>query len=202
LSVHEGSDNQLARRCAILDAALQVFLRFGFKKTSMDDLARAAGLSRQGLYLHFATKEALFKEAVLRTVSTMRAAGRAALAREDSDVEERLLSMFQAVHGELIGQPGSEHMNELLARASELVGPVVDELEQGVVTEVARVLRQEGIAADWKRLGITAKDLAEQLSLVSQGLKHTISTQNDYADRMRIAVQMVCRARADRSHRG
>ncbi len=44
-----------ARRESILQAAVGVFLRYGYKKTSMDDLARAAGLSRQGLYLHFAT---------------------------------------------------------------------------------------------------------------------------------------------------
>jgi AcrR family transcriptional regulator len=200
--VHEAPDNQLDRRSAILDAALQVFLRFGFKKTSMDDLARAAGLSRQGLYLHFATKEALFKEAVLRTVSTMRAAGRAALARADSGVETRLLDMFCAVHGQLIGQPGSEHMDELLARATELVGPLVEDMERALVNDVARLLRDEGIAAGWKRLGISSKDLAEQLSLVSRGLKHSISTQNDYAERMRVAVQIICRGRSDRSQRG
>src|SRR5262245_29785734 len=49
------------RQEAIFAAAIAIFLRFGFKKTSMDDLARAAGLSRQGLYLHFASKDALFK---------------------------------------------------------------------------------------------------------------------------------------------
>jgi len=32
------------RRDAVLAAAQGVFLRYGFKKTSMDDLARAAGL--------------------------------------------------------------------------------------------------------------------------------------------------------------
>ena len=48
-----------ARRAAILETAMRVFLRYGFKKTSMDDLARAAGLSRQGLYLHYRTKEEL-----------------------------------------------------------------------------------------------------------------------------------------------
>ena len=31
--------------------------RYGFKKTSMDDVAQAAGVSRQGLYLYFDTKE-------------------------------------------------------------------------------------------------------------------------------------------------
>ena len=45
------------RRSRVLEAALGVFLRYGFRKTSMDEVARAADLSRQGLYLQFATKE-------------------------------------------------------------------------------------------------------------------------------------------------
>ena len=47
------------RRSRLLEAALGVFLRYGYKKTSMDEVARAADLSRQGLYLHFATKGAV-----------------------------------------------------------------------------------------------------------------------------------------------
>ena len=44
----------------ILDAAGGVLLRYGFRKASVDDVARAAGISRQGLYLHFATRGQLF----------------------------------------------------------------------------------------------------------------------------------------------
>jgi AcrR family transcriptional regulator len=36
------------------------FWKFGFKKTSVDDLAAAAGISKQGLYLHFSSKEEVF----------------------------------------------------------------------------------------------------------------------------------------------
>jgi AcrR family transcriptional regulator len=187
------SETTAARRAAILDAATGVFLRYGFKKTSMDDLARAVGLSRQGLYLQFPTKDALFKEAVLNVIATTRAAGQAALARADLDFEERLLNAFEAVHGHAIGKPGSEHMNELLETATELVGPVFDELEQGLVTDVARVLRGDGIADKWKPAGVSAKDLAEHLYVTSYGVKHRVSTHADYRDRMRIAVRIVCR---------
>jgi AcrR family transcriptional regulator len=186
------SDTATTRRSAVLDAATGVFLRYGFKKTSMDDLARAAGLSRQGLYLHFATKDALFKEAVLNVVATTRAAGRSALAREDLDVEERLLNAFDAVHGHAIGQPGAEHMSELLETARTLIGPVFDDLEQGLVTDVARVLRAAGIAQAWKDAGLGAKDLAQQLYLTSYGAKHRFSTAPEYRDRMRTAVRIVC----------
>ena len=63
----DSSESSAARKEGIVKATSGKFLRYGFKKTSMDDLARAAGLSRQGLYLHFATKEALFKQMVLST---------------------------------------------------------------------------------------------------------------------------------------
>jgi AcrR family transcriptional regulator len=191
--VAEPSDTSAARRAAILDAATGVFLRYGFKKTSMDDLARAAGLSRQGLYLHFATKDALFKDAVLQVVATTRAAGRAALGQSELPVEERLLGAFEAVHGLTIGQPGAENMNELLETAAQLVGPVVDEMERALVADVARLLRSAGVAAGWKEAGIGAKDLAEHLCAVSSGVKHRVSTPGDYREQMRIAVRIVCR---------
>jgi AcrR family transcriptional regulator len=34
------------RRAALLAAAAEVFARYGYRKASMDDVARAAGLSR------------------------------------------------------------------------------------------------------------------------------------------------------------
>jgi AcrR family transcriptional regulator len=182
-----------ARRAAILEAATGVFLRYGFRKTSMDDLARAAGLSRQGLYLHFATKEALFKEALLQLVAATRAAGRAALAREELDVEERLVGAFEAVHGSMIGQAGAEHMSELLETAAALVGPVADEVEQGLVADVARVLRSVGVAARWKETGVSAKELADHLHATSCGAKHLVATPALYRERMRVAVRIVCR---------
>lgn len=182
-----------ARRVAILEAAAGVFLRYGFKKTSMDDLARAAGLSRQGLYLSFATKEALFKEALSHLMATTRAASRAAIAREDLDVEERLMGAFACVHGQTIGQPGAEHMSELLATAVLLVGSIVDEVEQALAADVARVLRSSGVAARWKDAGISAKDLAEHLCATSYGVKHRVATAAEYRERMRTALQIVCR---------
>lgn len=190
------SDSSAARRVGIVKATSGEFLRYGFKKTSMDDLARAAGLSRQGLYLHFATKEALFKQTVLQVVAATRAAYRAALAREELEVEERLLGAFEAVHGSAIGQASAEQMSELLASAAQFVGPVVKELEQGLVDDVARVLRSEGVAAKWKSAGVAAKELAEQLFTTSLGLRQRATTRAEYRDRMRTAARIVCRGAA------
>jgi AcrR family transcriptional regulator len=182
------------RRAAILDAATGVFLRFGFRKTSMDDLARAAGLSRQGLYLQFPTKEALFKDAVLNVMATTRARAQAALVRSDADVEDRLLDAFDALHGHAIGKPGAEHMAELLETATLLVGRVFEESEQTFVADVARVLRTAGVADKWKASGVSAKDLAAHLCVASNGAKHRPGTHAEYRDHMRTAIRIVCRA--------
>ncbi|PJZ79070.1 TetR/AcrR family transcriptional regulator [Leptospira neocaledonica] len=49
------------RKKEILDAALYCFLQFGYSKTSMDDVAKQADLSRPLLYLKFKNKEDLFQ---------------------------------------------------------------------------------------------------------------------------------------------
>ena len=181
------------RREAILDAATGVFLRYGFRKTSMDDVALAAGLSRQGVYLHFPTKEALFGAVMLRGVQQSREAVRAALARDDLEVEARLLGAFEAHQGDGIGESAATHMRELMETAKELVGPVVAELEEEVVADVARGLKSAGVAAAWKRAGVSAKELADHLKAVSAGVKRVVPSAAAYRERMRVALRIVCR---------
>jgi AcrR family transcriptional regulator len=53
------SVNVEERKKDILDAALYCFLNFGFQKTSMDDVAKKAGISRPLIYLKFKNKEDL-----------------------------------------------------------------------------------------------------------------------------------------------
>ena len=181
------------RRAAILVAAIGVFSRYGFKKASMDDLGRAAGLSRQGLYLHYPTKETLFKAVVLEVVAKMRHAGAAALARDDLDIEARLLGAFEAVHAGMIGKPHGEHMAELIDAATEIVGPVVAELEESMVASVAGLLKKSDVAARWKDVGLAASDLAAQLDVSSRGTKHSVKSLAEYRTRMAVAVRLVCR---------
>jgi len=54
------------RREAILDAALDAFAKSGFHETSLDDVARTAGISKALIYEHFDSKQALF-DALLET---------------------------------------------------------------------------------------------------------------------------------------
>jgi AcrR family transcriptional regulator len=57
------------KRAAILAAATALFLEQGYLGTSMDEIAAAAGVSKQTVYKHFADKKRLFVEIVTTTVS-------------------------------------------------------------------------------------------------------------------------------------
>jgi TetR/AcrR family transcriptional regulator, mexJK operon transcriptional repressor len=60
------SEGRSARkRRAIMEAATALFLRDGYRNTSMDQVAADAAVSKQTVYKHFADKEQLFREIVL-----------------------------------------------------------------------------------------------------------------------------------------
>ena len=52
----------------ILSVAEKLFSRFGFHKTSMDEIAKIARKAKGSLYYHFASKEELFKEVVAKEI--------------------------------------------------------------------------------------------------------------------------------------
>ena len=51
-----------AKTKSLLDVAAGVFAQYGYKRTTMNDVARAGGISRPALYLMFDNKEHLFRE--------------------------------------------------------------------------------------------------------------------------------------------
>lgn len=56
--------SSLQKRSLILEAAGELFVKDGFDKVSMDQLAEAAGVSKQTVYSHFGSKEGLFQAAI------------------------------------------------------------------------------------------------------------------------------------------
>ena len=88
-----------ARKEAILEAAVLVFGRYGYRKTSVEDLAEAAGLSKQGLYLHFASKEAVFAAAVQKYFADGIRLADAALEKPGASLYDRLLGAMDAYFG-------------------------------------------------------------------------------------------------------
>jgi AcrR family transcriptional regulator len=72
------------KRDQILDAAARAFGRYGFRKTSIADIVREAGVARATVYNHFSTKEEIFSAVVKREVTDLIGKVHDAVARESS----------------------------------------------------------------------------------------------------------------------
>ena len=59
------------REQRILDSAAKLIVHYGYDKTTMDEIAREAGVSKGALYLHFRSKQALFEALILRDSETI-----------------------------------------------------------------------------------------------------------------------------------
>jgi AcrR family transcriptional regulator len=80
-------------RESILDATDRLLGRLGYQKTTIDDLAREAGVARRTVYLHFPSKEEIFLCSIDRVVEHL-LARLAELAASDATPPERLRRML------------------------------------------------------------------------------------------------------------
>ena len=68
----------------ILNGARDLFERFGFKKTTMEDIARQIGKSKSALYYYYKTKEEIFEAVVLNDIEATQTLVADAVKKEES----------------------------------------------------------------------------------------------------------------------
>lgn len=139
-------DEAAVRRAKILVAARWCFLSFGFSKTSFEDIAKRANLSRTLIYRIFKDKQDIYRAVFLDwLVSRHPAAERA--ANGPGSRHERLLSVCRLMMlepwAEMVGAPmGSEFL-----AACERIDPESEALHHKVALEcVATILGDEASA--------------------------------------------------------
>lgn len=145
---------------ATLQAALGVFIRYGYRRTTMNDVAAAAGISRPALYLKFKGKEALFAAIVEMFVDDALERIRDGLPRRKT-LGDKLSFVFEVWTVEPF---------ELTARspdAKDLVGVPLAGLERGnaQLAVILRDLLRDSLGAR------TAKRTAKVMVAASKGFK-------------------------------
>ncbi|MFD2077797.1 DNA-binding transcriptional regulator, AcrR family [Actinopolymorpha cephalotaxi] len=101
----------------VLAAAAELFVRFGVAKTTVDEIARAAGISKGAIYLEFQSKDSLVEALVKHE---LRAYLRAAAARVEADEQGgRLSRIYHHCTAELLDRP---FLRALYTRDVEVLG--------------------------------------------------------------------------------
>jgi AcrR family transcriptional regulator len=125
------------RKGQIIDAALACFLRNGYQKTTMEEIARLARISRPALYQYFDDKAAIFRGVVGRLQDEAMEGARRSLAGSDS-LAERLGGAFEAKYSSTVHLVGSSpHAAELFDSNDRIAG----DLAAAAHTTLQRLLR-------------------------------------------------------------
>jgi len=161
-----------ARRARILEGAMSVFLAYGFQRTTMDDIARAADISRPALYLQFRNKTDIYRALAQRFLADIIGRARLAMA-EKAPLAARLADALHGIHEMTHEIEVSQHGAEMLDMRNKLAADIVGTgraefrtlLEAAIAAEVRRP------HADAGRCGVAPGLLADCLLDAIDGMK-------------------------------
>ncbi|WP_311240566.1 MULTISPECIES: helix-turn-helix domain-containing protein [unclassified Xanthomonas] len=150
-----------------METALQLFLRHGYRKVSMSDIAQAAQMSRPSLYAAFPNKEAIFAAQVVRQRDIC-AAATAQRVRDTQDLHTQLRQLFDIwVLEPVAAVIDSENGLDLVANCGVYAPDALDALYQQMEDTLVQLLRPH--VRD--NSAMSAADLAYILRLATTSLK-------------------------------
>lgn len=167
------------RREEILAAARAIFAHYGFRRASLEEIAREAGISRTALYHHFRNKEDIFRamcEGIYR-----RAEGKAEeAATSDTPVDAKILAVLDAQAGWIFRLlASSRHGLEIVAESNRLCADITSAWSRRSIRLLTRVLSQseEEGELDTRLAGYTPETAAGFLLLCAHGLQGPSSAE-------------------------
>ncbi len=176
------------RRDVVLTAALETFVRYGYRKTSMEDIAGAARISRPGLYFLFDSKQELFTAAITRALEQDLHTAARALDDQAHLLPERLLQAFDTWTGRYIGAVGGELSAVAEAHRDVLGTAVLDSSHrfQALITDAVVNTRAPEDRA-------TSEAIARTLISTAIGLKHQATSRETFRQDLSAAIALLLR---------
>lgn len=180
-----------ARRNLLLESAITIFSRFGYRKTSMEEIARAAGFSRQGVYFYYATKEDLFRGTILYVYESRLRNAETLLTDRSRPIEERLTLALDAWYGQYIGKVQAE-ASDLIESSSLHAADVVAPFNQRLDALMIKVLTAEKeLVRAYRIRKLQPSHLAKVLHSAALGLKETSLNHKDFLEGVRAIVAVL-----------
>jgi AcrR family transcriptional regulator len=179
---HAGArESRSAKPNAIVLAGLQLFTRYGYRKTSIDDIAQAAQVAKRTVYLHFESKAAVFL-AILEYLGNQVRQRCAAAENTGGTAVDRLTGMLDAYFGmgfELFSK--SDHMMELEQTFSKLARTRIGDLNAEYQERLVRFLRslQKAREIGGPPQGLTVEQIVHLVVRAAEGAKYDAKVQGD-----------------------
>lgn len=179
------SEAGAGKRQAILDAAEALFLSFGLRGTSMEAIARRAGVAKPTLYKHFADKQAVFDGLLSRIIGDLRRVAEKALAGPGS-AADRVAAALAGKHKYLFTYlEGSPHAAELYTAPRRDSSEDLASLDTWLKAEIAAAFAAEGRA--------DGASLAPLLMATAEGISRHATRAAEIGPAIRFTVARLSR---------
>lgn len=172
-----------ARPQELLDAALEVFSRQGYRATRLEQVAEAAGVTKGAIYHYFATKEELLLRAFQSRIDTAFGGIEAEARRGGGSVAERLGAVLGAAWARWC-MPETARMYRLLMGEMRTALPeLFDVAMRAGPMRVWQLVAD--LLAEGQRTGECAPgfDPALAARFISSGLMHQALLEADFRER-------------------
>ena len=156
ISQERQSERDSQRRQLLVRAARECFLQYGYAKTSLDDIAQSAGISRPLIYRKFKNKDALHAAVLESFFEGRDAQVESALAARGSK-KEKLARVYEL----LLVEPWDE-------RASAPMAHELDALSATLHPELEA--KRQRLLLKFTQAVLGAKELSELFMLAASGL--------------------------------
>ena len=188
----QASARASAKKNSVLDTAADVFAQYGFKRTTMNDIAQAAGMSRPALYLMFDNKEHLFQELAAYRLNLALIAAKAVLEREGS-VNSRFteaIMVFEKTYTEPVAN--SPHGAELTDVNMSLAADVMIKGKSKLIVALTEVLRDADKSGEisFQNTPLTHRAFVELLLASIAGIKQKAGTKAEYRKQTQQVAQV------------
>ncbi len=167
-------------RDKILSVANKLFSRFGFHKTSMDEIAKIARKAKGSLYYHFASKEDLFREVVSKEIENLESS-LSKIVKSNEPSASKKLSKYLIKRMEVLNDAANYH--ETLKADFFEHFDFIDDLRKEFdewEKENIKIIIQEGVESkefeDVQNMDI----LMDVFLMVLKGLETSFFLQNKY----------------------
>ncbi len=176
----------------VLMKAISVFFQYGYRKTSLDDVANAVDVSRQTLYQRYKNKENLFKLAVEAIFTDSISQCREVVNEADLSTEESIEKIFDIWCGECVSvMKNSPHAAEVMDATHSLIGGYVKDIQQDFIKIIIEILeRDENLSI---AEGMNVEQVAETLYYTSKGIMQLCEDYEEFTIKLKDAISIICR---------
>ncbi len=164
----------------LLSTASKTFSKYGFYKTSMDEIAKSARKAKGSLYYHFNSKELLFRAVVLAELDYLKK--ELTIVFNDSDADSRDIIKAYMIKRMMVMNISTNYQETLrpeFYEFYEFLNDVILDMDEWEKKQITSIL-ERGVAKEELELPGNIEVYAEMLLIFLKGLETPLFLKGQY----------------------